>query len=96
MSTPDDQPAKKRAREGKDEEESVRGGLHLKPLFSKRPWYMGGKVLVSRDGSTCYCAQQGGLAVVKDFSEIIQVLAPGDDVIAFALAVSRLCRDLYA
>ena len=78
----------KRARKAEGEDEQVRGGLHLKPHFAKRAWYMGGKVLVTRDASTCFCAYDGGLAVVKDFNTITKTLAPGDDVIAFTLAVS--------
>ena len=85
--TDKEQQPKKRAKRS-DEEDAAKAGLHLKSLFSKKPWYFGGKVLVSRDASTAFCAHQGGLAVVKDFSTITKVLAEGDDVVSFAMAVS--------
>ena len=81
-------PPKKRAKRDEEEEDSAKGGLHFKSLFSKRAWYLGGKVLISRDGSTSFCASQGGVAVVKGFQTIERVLAEGDDVVSFALAVS--------
>jgi len=64
--------------------------LFLKPVLAKRPWYVGGKAAFSRDGTTLYCAGQGGVVVVKNFSSIVGVAAKDDDVISFALAVSVL------
>jgi hypothetical protein len=62
--------------------------LFLKPEFSKKPWYVGGKCVFSRDGTTVYCPGQGGVAVVKNYSEISSILAKNDDIVSFAVAVS--------
>ena len=74
-------------RDENDEDGSKRATLFLKPVLAKRPWFLGGKALFSRDGQTLYCASQGGVGVVKNFSVISQVVAKDDDVVSFALAV---------
>ena len=87
------EPTKKRVKRDDEQDDAGKSGLFLKPLFAKRSWYRGGKVLISRDGSTVFCAHEGGVAVVNDFATISQVLASGDDVVSFALAVSfTVCR----
>lgn len=73
--------------------------LYLKPTYSKRPWFFGGKVEFSRDGETIYFSHQGGVGVIRN-DKILKVLAAGDDIVSFALAVSsyeqtNFCRNSY-
>ncbi|KAH9253602.1 hypothetical protein BASA81_008438 [Batrachochytrium salamandrivorans] len=80
---------KPRTDEGGEEEvpasEQSQRALFLKPVFSKRPWYLGGKVVFSEDGQELYSAFQGSLAAVDVATQQIKfLLAEGDDVVQFA------------